>query len=32
MRFDRARFRQRFEELVRSHWERFSRELATWPS
>jgi len=32
MRFDRARFRQRFEELLRSHWERFSRELATWPS
>jgi glycosyltransferase involved in cell wall biosynthesis len=29
MRFDRERFRKRFEELVRSHWERFSRELAT---
>lgn len=25
VRFDRARFRRRFEELVRSHWERFSR-------
>lgn len=23
MRFDRVRFRQRFEELLRSHWERF---------
>ena len=29
MRFDRARFRSRFEEVLRSHWERFSRELAT---
>jgi glycosyltransferase involved in cell wall biosynthesis len=28
LRFDRARFRQRFEELVRLHWERFSGELA----
>jgi glycosyltransferase involved in cell wall biosynthesis len=28
MRFDRSRFRSRFEELLRSHWERFSRELA----
>jgi len=28
MRFDRSRFRHRFEELLRSHWERFSRELA----
>jgi glycosyltransferase involved in cell wall biosynthesis len=28
MRFDRSRFRRRFEELLRSHWERFSRELA----
>lgn len=28
MRFDRSRFRQRFSELVRSHWEQFSRELA----
>lgn len=26
MRFDRSRFRQRFEELLRSHWERFSGE------
>ena len=25
LRFDRARFRRRFEELVRSHWQRFSR-------
>jgi glycosyltransferase involved in cell wall biosynthesis len=25
LRFDRSRFRQRFDELVRSHWERFSR-------
>jgi glycosyltransferase involved in cell wall biosynthesis len=32
MRFDRERFRSRFEELVRSHWERFSRELAASPS
>jgi len=29
MRFDRSRFRQQFDELVRSHWESFSRELAT---
>jgi len=28
MRFDRSRFRSRFEELLRSHWEHFSRELA----
>lgn len=28
MRFDRARFRARFEELLRSHWKRFSAELA----
>ena len=28
MRFDRRRFRSRFEELLRSHWDRFSRELA----
>jgi glycosyltransferase involved in cell wall biosynthesis len=28
LRFDRSRFRDRFEELLRSHWERFSRELA----
>lgn len=27
LRFDRTRFRQRFEELLRSHWERFLREL-----
>jgi glycosyltransferase involved in cell wall biosynthesis len=26
MRFDRKRFRRRFEELLRSHWERFSRK------
>jgi hypothetical protein len=31
MRFDRARFRTRFEEIVRTHWERFSAELATEP-
>ena len=29
LRFDSDRFRGRFEELVRLHWERFSRELAT---
>lgn len=29
MRFEHGRFRQRFGELVRSHWERFSHELAT---
>ncbi|MFZ1907582.1 MAG: glycosyltransferase [Burkholderiales bacterium] len=29
MRFDRARFRTRFEDIVRTHWERFSAELAT---
>ena len=28
MRFDRAHFRSRFAELVRSHWERFSRAAA----
>ena len=28
MRFDRDRFRHRFEELLRSHWERFARELS----
>jgi hypothetical protein len=28
MRFDRAHFRSRFAERVRSHWERFSREAA----
>ena len=28
MRFERGRFRRRFEELVRSHWKRFSQELA----
>jgi glycosyltransferase involved in cell wall biosynthesis len=28
MRFERSSFRRRFEELLRSHWERFSRELA----
>ena len=27
MRFDRERFRSRFAELLRSQWERFSREL-----
>jgi glycosyltransferase involved in cell wall biosynthesis len=27
-RFNRERFRTRFEELLRSHWEGFSRELA----
>jgi glycosyltransferase involved in cell wall biosynthesis len=27
MRFDRARFRARFDELLRSHWERFSSAL-----
>ncbi|MGA8006245.1 MAG: glycosyltransferase family 4 protein [Burkholderiales bacterium] len=27
MRFDRGRFRSRFEEIVRAHWERFSAEL-----
>lgn len=27
-RFDRGRFRQRFADLVRDHWERFARELA----
>jgi O-antigen biosynthesis alpha-1,3-mannosyltransferase len=26
LRFDRARFRQRFDELLRSHWEQFSRD------
>ncbi|MGA7985641.1 MAG: glycosyltransferase family 4 protein [Burkholderiales bacterium] len=31
MRFDRSRFRARFEEIVRSHWKRFSAELATEP-
>ena len=31
MRFDRYRFRRRFEQLVHSHWERFSRELAASP-
>jgi len=28
LRFDRARFRSRFEELLRTHWERFSAEIA----
>jgi glycosyltransferase involved in cell wall biosynthesis len=27
MRFDSGRFRERFDELLRSHWERFSRDL-----
>jgi glycosyltransferase involved in cell wall biosynthesis len=26
LRFDRARFRARFEELLRGHWERFRRD------
>jgi glycosyltransferase involved in cell wall biosynthesis len=29
LRFDREHFRTRFAELLRFHWERFSRELAT---
>jgi hypothetical protein len=28
MRFDRPRFRQRFAQLVRSHWERFAMQSA----
>ena len=28
LRFDRSRFRSRFDEIVRAHWERFSAELA----
>lgn len=28
LRFDRARFRQRFQELLETHWTRFSRGLA----
>lgn len=31
LRFDRARFRSRFEELLRTHWERFSAEIAGRP-
>lgn len=27
MRFDRSRFKQQFEALVRTHWKRFSQEL-----
>jgi glycosyltransferase involved in cell wall biosynthesis len=26
LRFDRSRFRQRFEELLRSHWKAFAKE------
>jgi len=29
LRFDRARFRRRFEELLRSHWERFTSVQVT---
>ena len=31
MRFDRGRFRSRFEEIVRTQWERFSAELTAEP-
>jgi hypothetical protein len=32
MRFDSSRFRSRFEEIVRTHWEGFSAELAMEPA
>lgn len=32
LRFDRDRFRGCFEQIVRSHWERFAAELATDPA
>jgi glycosyltransferase involved in cell wall biosynthesis len=29
LRFDRSRFRQRFEELLRSHWKAFAKEIGS---